>query len=129
MKILILLLFFFTLNCSTNKVSNNHGFKSLEGKFDKIIVNQTNKNDIIKLIGPPSTKSDFNKNIWFFVERRKTNQSLVKLGIKKIEKNNILMIEFNDKGLLINKKLFDINNMNDVKYVKANVNKTILGKC
>ena len=123
MKILFIILFLFTLNCSTNKVSNNHGFKSLEGKFDKIIVNQTNKNDIIKLIGPPSTKSDFNKNKWFFVERRKTNQSLVKLGIKKIEKNNILMVEFNDKGLLINKKLFDINNMNDVKYVKAITNK------
>ena len=40
-----------------------------------------------------------------------------------IEKNNILMVEFNDKGLLINKKLFDINNMNDVKYVKAITNK------
>ena len=80
MKILILFIFLFTLNCSTNKVSKNHGFKSLETKFEKIVINQTNKNDIIDLIGPPSTKSDFNKNKWFYIERRKTNQSLIKLG-------------------------------------------------
>ena len=123
MKIFILLLFLFTLNCSVNKVSKNHGFKSLEQRFEKIVVNQTNKNDMIYLIGPPSTKSDFDENKWFYIERRKTNQSLIKLGIKKIEKNNILMVEFNDRGILKNKKLFDLNNMNDIKYVKTITNK------
>ena len=119
MKILILFLFLFTLNCSTNKVSKNHGFKSLETKFEKIVINQTNKNDIINLIGPPSTKSDFNKNKWFYIERRKTNQSLIKLGHKKIEKNNILMVEFNNRGILKNKKIFDMNDMNEIMYVKS----------
>ena len=119
MKILILFIFLFTLNCSTNKVSKNHGFKSLETKFEKIVINQTNKNDIIDLIGPPSTKSDFNKNKWFYIERRKTNQSLIKLGQKKIEKNNILMVEFNNRGILKNKKIFDMNDMNEIKYVKS----------
>ena len=119
MKILILFIFLFTLNCSTNKVSKNHGFKSLETKFEKIVINQTNKNDIIDLIGPPSTKSDFNKNKWFYIESRKTNQSLFKLGKKKIEKNNILMVEFNNRGILTNKKIFDMDDMNEIKYVKS----------
>jgi len=119
MKILILFLFLFTLNCSTNKVSKNHGFKSLETKFEKIVINQTNKNDIIDLIGSPSTKSDFNKNKWFYIERKKTNQSLFKLGKKKIEKNNILMVEFNNRGILKNKIIFDIDDMNEIKYVKS----------
>ena len=119
MKILLLFLFLFTLNCSTNKVSKNHGFKSLETKFEKIVINQTNKNDIIDLIGSPSTKSDFNKNKWFYIERRKTNQSLIKLGYKKIEKNNILMVEFNNRGILTNKKIFNMDDMNEIKYVKS----------
>ena len=123
MKILFILLFLFTLNCTTNKVSKNHGFKSLEQRFDLIELNQTNKNDIISIIGPPSTKSDFNDNLWFYIERRQTNQSLMKLGIKKIEKNNILMVEFNERGILENKKLYDLNNMNDIKYVKTVTNK------
>ena len=119
MKILILLLFLFTLNCSTNKVSKNHGFKSLEQKFEKITINKTNKNDIISLIGPPSTKSDFDVNKWFYIERRKTNQSLIKLGTQKIEKNNILIIEFNKLGILKDKKFLDIDDMNDLDYVKS----------
>ena len=116
-----ILLFFFLLlitNCSSNKVSNNHGFSSLDTKFEKIIVNKTNKNDILKIIGPPSSISNFDKSRWFYIETKKTNQSLFKLGIQKIEKNNILIVKFDNKGILNQKKILDLNDMNDVKYVK-----------
>ncbi len=119
MKILFIFIFLITLNCSTNKVSINHGFKSLETKFEKIKVNRDNKNDIIKIIGPPSTKSDFNENKWFYIERRKTNLDIKKLGKKTIEINNILIVEFNEIGILIDKRLLNKDNMNDVKYVKT----------
>ena len=68
-------------------------------------------NDIIKLLGPPSTISNFDKNKWFYIERLKSNQSLLKLGAQKIKKNNILLVEFNNNGLLKNKKMFDLNNI------------------
>ena len=118
MRILLLLIIFFITACSSNKVSKNHGFISLETKFEKIQINKTNKNDLIKTIGHPSSISEFDENKWFYIERKKTNQSLFKLGIKKINKNNILIVDFNNKGLVENKKLIDLNNMNDVKYVK-----------
>ena len=92
-------------------------------KFSKIELNKTNKNDIIKLLGPPSTVSNFDKNKWFYIERLKSNQSLLKLGAQKIKKNNILLVEFNNNGLLKNKKMFDLNNMNDVKYLKKTTEK------
>ena len=122
-RIFCLILFIFITNCSGNKVSNYHGIKSLESKYDKIHINKTNKNDLIGLIGPPSTVSDFNKNKWIYFERIKTNQSLVKLGAQKIEKNNILIVEINENGLLKEKKLLDLNNMNDIKYLKNTTNK------
>ena len=81
MKYLILLLLFFTLSCSLNKVKNNHGVISLKDKFNKINVNQSNKNDIINILGPPSTKSSFDNNVWIYIERKKTNSSIFKLGI------------------------------------------------
>ena len=81
------------MNCSGNKVSNYHGNKLLSSKYDIIEVNVTNKNDLIRIIGPPSTISDFNENLWFYFERLKTNQSLVKLGAQKIKKNNFLIVE------------------------------------
>ena len=107
------------MNCSGNKVSNYHGNKLLSSKYDIIEVNVTNKNDLIKIIGPPSTISDFNENLWFYFERLKTNQSLVKLGAQKIKKNNILVVELNDKGILKSKRLLDLNDMNDIKYIKT----------
>ena len=118
MKISYILLFLFIVNCSTNKVSNNHGYISLQAKFEKISVNKTNKNDIIEIIGPPSSISNFDENRWFYMQSKKENQSLIKLGIKKIKKNNILVVKFNNKGILENKKILDLDDMNQVKYVK-----------
>ena len=99
-------------------MSNYHGSKLLNNKYDMIEVNVTNKNDLIKIIGPPSTKSDFNKNLWFYFERLKTNQSLIKLGAQKIKKNNILIVELNNKGILKSKRILNLNDMNDIEYIK-----------
>lgn len=116
MKFIILssFLFFFTLNCSLNKVSNSHGSRFIEAKYDKIVLNKTNKNDVRNLIGPPSSTSSFNGN-WFYIERKKTNRSLLKLGKKKLLSNNIIILEFNTMGLVSNKYLLSIKDMKDVK--------------
>ena len=123
MKIItIISVFLFTLNCSINKVSNQHGFRLIETKYEKIQLNKSNKNDIRQLIGPPSSKSDFD-DIWFYIERKKTNQTLMKLGKKKISKNNIILIEFNKMGLVSDKKLLNLNNMNDLKFAENKTKK------
>ena len=123
MKILILIFFFILSNCTLNKVNKHHGVHFLKKKKEFLKINKTNKNDIIKIIGPPSSKSNFNENIWLYIERRKTNQSLFKMGVKKIEKNNILIVEFNNMGILKNKEFIDSEKMNDVKFVKSITNK------
>tara|TARA_B100000674_G_scaffold489348_1_gene503187 strand:- start:100 stop:555 length:456 start_codon:yes stop_codon:yes gene_type:complete len=123
MKLLIILLFIFTYNCQGNKVANYHGNKSLEKKFDLLDENLTNKNDLIKIMGYPSTISDFDKNKWFYIERLKTNQSLFKLGRQKIKKNNILIVQLNNKGILKKKKLLNLDNMNDIKFLENTTGK------
>ena len=116
-------LFIIIVNCSGNKVTNYHGAKSLDIKFDQIQENITNKDDLIRIFGPPSTISDFNKNKWIYFERLKTNQSLVKLGAQKIKKNNILIVELSNSGILKEKKLLNIEDMNDLKYLKETTDK------
>ena len=122
------MIFIITVNCSGNKVSNFHGTKSLDSKFDKIQINMTNKNDLIDLIGYPSTISDFNKNKWFYLERKKTNQSIFKFGAQKIIKNNILIVELDSSGILKDKKLLDLDDMNDIKYLKKTTSKDFQNK-
>ena len=120
----LIILFLFTLNCSINKVSNTHGYRFLEKKYETIELNKSNKNDVKKIIGPPSSRSKFD-NTWFFIERKKVNQSLFKLGKKKIERNNVIILEFNNMGLVSYKKLLDLNSMNDV----AILEKKTMKKC
>ena len=118
MKLLFIIAFIFILSCSTNKVKNNHGVLSLNNKFNKIVVEKSNSNDILNLLGPPSTKSSFDNNIWIYIERKKTNQSIFKLGKQKIEKNNVLVLELDNKGILAKKKIYNLDDMNDYKFVE-----------
>ena len=123
MKFILAFILILIANCSGNKVSNYHGTKSLQSKYDKIQEKTTNKNDIVKLIGPPSTISDFDKNKWFYFERLKSNQSIFKLGSQKIKKNNILIVKFDKNGLLKNKQILNLDNMNDLKYFNKETQK------
>ena len=71
MKKIIIISFFFVLTqCSINKVVLHHDVHNLEKKQTKLKVNYSNKNDIISLIGPPSTKSTFDNDIFIYVERK-----------------------------------------------------------
>ncbi len=123
MKNILIILLFFTLSCSLNKVKNNHGVLSLKKKFNNTHVNKSNSNDIIELYGPPSTTSTFNNNIWIYIERKKTNSSIFKLGNQKTVKNNVVVLEINNKGLLVKKEIYDLNNMNEYKFSKNKTEK------
>ena len=80
------------------------------------MINQSNTNDIRKILGPPSTKSTFDNDVWIFIEREITNEKVYKLGKQKLTTNNILVLEINDKGLLVKKDFFDINDMNELEF-------------
>ena len=112
--ILYFSVFLFTLNCSINKVSNIHGFRSLDTKSEKILISKTNKNDVREILGPPSSISNFD-DVWFYIERKKTNQQILKLGKKKISKNNVLLLKFDSMGLVVSKEVIDIDDMNEIK--------------
>ena len=116
MKYILILILFFTLSCSLNKVKNNHGVLSLENKISKIIINKSNTNDIINIFGPPSTKSTFDNNLWIYIERKKANRSIFTLGSKKIVKNNVAILEIDNKGILKKKEIYDLNKMNKYKF-------------
>ena len=125
MKILILLILFLSIsNCKLNRIENNHGVHFLEKKQQNLIVNEWNKNDIIMLLGQPSTKGSFNNDLWIYIERKKTGTNLMRLGKKKIFVNNVLSLELNDQGLLVKK---DLKNIEDMKDLEFNPNDTTIG--
>ena len=96
MKKILILSIILLASCSLNKVVKHHGVHNLELKQSKLKVNQTNKNDIINLIGPPSTKSTFDNDVYIYIERKTSSSKLTKLGKKKLLKNNVLVLEINN---------------------------------
>ena len=93
MRILLILIFLFLSNCKFEKLVDNHGTHYLEKKQKKLTINVTNKNDIINILGPPSTKDRFDNDVWLYIERKKTNKGLLALGRKKTYVNNVLLLE------------------------------------
>ena len=116
-KILFILLIFIS-NCSINKVVNHHGVHFLEKKQEKLILNSTNKNDILSNLGPPSTESTFDNDIWIYIERKETKTSITTLGRRKLIVNNVLILEIDDMGILVEKKFLDKEDMQKIKFSK-----------
>ena len=106
----------FTSACTLKKVVNHHGVQFLNKKQEKLTVNQSNKNDILKLLGSPSTKSTFDNDLWIYIERKTDNSSLTKFGSEKIIVNNVLLLEINNMGLLEKKEFLDLATMQELKF-------------
>ena len=119
-KILYIILLSFTVsNCSFKPVVKHHGVPFLEKKQTQLIINKTNKNDIKKILGNPSTKSKFNNDVWIYIERKQTQSKLKNFGKMKIFKNDVLVLEIDDYGLLKKKDFYNIKDMKEIKIVEA----------
>ena len=119
---LLLIIIFFILNaCKLQAPSQNHGIVFLENRANKLIINKSNKNDVIDLIGIPHTKSINNNNEWFYIERTLTKGKIHKLGKNILKSNNVLVLTFDKYGILANKTLY---NKDDKKLVKFSNNQT-----
>ena len=97
----------------------HHGVHNLEKKQTKLNINQSNKNDIMLVIGPPSTKSTFDTDVYIYIEKKTSSSRLTKLGKKTLLVNNVLVLEIDNKGMLINKKFYDMNDMQNVDFDKS----------
>ena len=114
--LIFLLLALFLSACTLKKVEKIHGVRFLDKKQEKLTINKSNKNDILKLLGSPSTKSTFDNNLWIYIERKIDNSSMIKFNKEKIVVNNVLILEINRMGLLEKKEFLDLNNMEDLKF-------------
>ena len=126
-KIYLIIIFLLISNCSFNKAVKTHGVNLLEKKQEKLILKTTNKNDIVKILGPPSTKSSFDNDIWIYIERKTTTNNLFKLAKEKIIVNNVLVLEIDSFGLLVSKEFYNKDKMNDLDFSKENT-ETIVSK-
>jgi outer membrane protein assembly factor BamE (lipoprotein component of BamABCDE complex) len=115
----IIFLSLIVANCSFKKVVKHHGVPFLEKKQSSLVINKTNKNDIMKILGNPSTKSKFDNDIWIYIERKQTQSKLTNLGKMKIYKNDVLVLEIDNYGILKKKEFYNKDDMKNINIVKS----------
>ena len=115
-KYILLIILSFLAHCSLNKVVLHHGVHNLEKKQEKLKINFSNKNDILTIIGPPSTKSTFDNDVYIYIEKKTSSSRLSKLGKKKLLRNDVLVLEIDNKGVLLSKKFYNKEDMQKIKF-------------
>ena len=101
----------------------HHGVHYLDIKEKQLVINQTNKNDILKILGPPSTKGMFDNNVYIYIERKTSSSKLRKLGKKKLLINNVLVVEIDNKGILVSKEFLNKEKINKINFSESTTDK------
>ena len=115
----IILISIIVSNCSFKPVIKHHGVPFLEKKQLELTINESNKNDIKKILGDPSTTSKFDNDVWIYIERKQTQSKLKNLGKMKISKNDVLILEIDNFGILKKKKFYNKEDMKNIKISDA----------
>ena len=116
MKFFLIILAIFLTSCKLNKVVNHHGIHNLEAKSKELLINQSNINQIRNLLGPPSSTSFFDEDILIYLERKTSNSKILKLGKKKLIASNVLLLEVDNRGILINKEFLNQDDLNKLTF-------------
>ena len=109
---------FVIIGCQRNEVIKTHGISYLDKREKLIIVNKTNKNDAITILGQPATKGMVDDNLWIYIERTRTRGKLFKLGRNYLKKNNVLVLDFDKYGILKKKEFYNKEKMNKINFAK-----------
>ena len=120
------IILFFLIGCNQNEVIKTHGIAYLDKREKLIIVNKTNKNDTISILGQPSTKGIVDDNLWIYIERTITRGKKLRLGRSYLKKNNVLIIEFNKYGIVKRKEFYNKEKMREIKFAKDVTDNEIL---
>ena len=109
---------FAIIGCQRHEVIKTHGIAYLDKREKLIIVNKTNKNDAITILGQPATKGMVDDNLWIYIERTRTRGKIFKLGRNYLKKNNVLVLDFDKYGILKKKEFYDKEKMNKINFAK-----------
>ena len=117
-KFVFIIILLFLSNCQRNPVIKTHGVPFLDNKERDLIIKKSNKNDVKKILGYPSTVATFDNSIWIYIERTRTRGKLLSFGQNITYKNNVLALEFDEYGILIKKNLYNKSNINNIDFIK-----------
>ena len=125
---ILIVLFTILSNCQLQDPDKNHGILFLENRSGKLMVDKSNQNDVVNVIGQPHSKSISDDNQWIYIERVLTKGEFHKLGQNILKTNNVLILSFDKYGILKEKKIFDKKDIKDIKFSEKNTENKLAQK-
>ena len=123
-----ILFFIILIGCQLQEPNKNHGILFIENRAKSLVIQKSNKNDVLKVLGNPHSKSINNEDRWIYFERVLTKGEFHKLGQNILKKNNILVLDFDKFGVLKNKKLLNINDKEKLEFSKKSTKNNLTKK-
>tara|TARA_B100001121_G_C18168451_1_gene380133 strand:+ start:58 stop:528 length:471 start_codon:yes stop_codon:yes gene_type:complete len=128
-KFLLLFLFFILIGCQFQEPLKTHGIMYIENRSEKLTIDKSNKNDVIRIMGQPQIKDDQSSGeTWIYIERVLTKGKFLRLGQHIVKTNNILVLNFSKYGILEEKNLLNKEDRNDIQFSMKNTENNISQK-
>ena len=115
-NILYLLVFIILISCKLQEPLKTHGIIFLENRSQKLVLNKSNKNDVIRIMGRPHIKEDEINQSWIYLERILSKGKYHKLGRHILKENNVLVLNFDKYGVLKNKKFLKKEDLKKLEF-------------
>ena len=115
-KLILIISITILSSCQLKEPIKGHGINFLENRSEKIYLKKSNKNDVIEVLGNPHTKSITDENLWFYFDRKLSGGSIVNFGEMDLLENNVLVLNFDKYGIVIQKEFYSKEDMKKIKY-------------
>ena len=112
----IVIIFIILISCKLQEPLKTHGIIFLENRSQKLVLNKSNKNDVIRIMGRPHIKEDEINQSWIYLERILSKGKYHKLGRHILKENNILVLNFDKYGVLKNKKFLKKEDLKKLEF-------------
>ncbi len=114
--------------CQFQDPYKNHGITFLDNRSKKLVINKSNINDVIQILGQPHSRSISDDKLWIYIERVLTKGEYHNLGKNILKSNNVLVLEFDKYGILSSKNLMDKNDIQKLKFSQKETENQITRK-
>jgi outer membrane protein assembly factor BamE (lipoprotein component of BamABCDE complex) len=99
-------------SCET--IIDQRGFAPTPGSVEKLEVGTQSREDVVRLIGSPSSVATFNPNVWYYISQKEETYAFFRPVMLE---QNVMQLNFNDSGRLQTMKKYDIKDGQDVDMV------------
>ena len=93
---------------------DQRGFAPTPGSVEKLEIGAQSREDVVRLIGSPSSVATFNPNVWYYISQRQETWAFMKPVMLQ---QSVMQLNFNDSGRLTAIKKYDLEDARDIAMV------------